>query len=260
MSYKMVALDLDGTLLNDQNIITKKNEMIIKELTKKGILFTIASGRPYQSVRPYAVQLETGLPIITTNGALVRYLDGEIIYELPLVDDYVYKLIDFGLRNKLGVVLYYKDKFETFSESTAKIQKQLEKIELEVIEEYKNDYTPLKIVYCGDPERIKEVYSEINLLLGEDLYITQSDKVYLEFMNNSVSKGIGLKEIIEEYGFERSEVIAIGNNLNDLSMFEEAGTAVAMANSPYVVKKKADLLTDTNNRQGVFKILQKLFP
>ncbi|AZO94687.1 Cof-type HAD-IIB family hydrolase [Halocella sp. SP3-1] len=259
MSYKMVAIDLDGTLLSNHNIITKKNETIIKELKKRGILFTIASGRPYQSVEPYAKQLKIELPLITTNGALVKYLTGDTIYEVLVAKDYVNKLVDFGLKNKLGVILYYKDKFETFNKSTAKKQWQLEKIEVEVIKEYDKIKVPLKIVYCGNEEKINQVYSKVKLLFKKDLYITQSDKIYLEFMNSSVSKGIALKKIMERYNFKREEVIAIGNNHNDLSMFEEAGTAVAMGNSPFEIKKMADLITDSNNDNGVFNILHKLF-
>ena len=259
MNYKLVAIDMDGTLLNDEKEIPQENREMIEKLADEGVSFILASGRPYQSLAPYTKELEVYLPLISANGSMVKCSLTEKTYHkcnLPL--NKAQEIVNYGLKNDYGVSVYYDGEILTSSPEMAEGHLELEGIKPQVVKDLKLSKPPIKIIYYGLEEKIDQAYSFLGDEYKNKLYITRSDEEYLEVMNLEVSKGQALEYMMEKMNVKAEEVIAIGNNFNDVAMFEVAGVAVAMGNSPQGVKDKADFITKSNQDNGVAHALRKI--
>jgi len=260
LAYKLVVVDLDGTLLDDNQSISEKNYKVISKLKEKNISFVLASGRPYQSLEEYAAILKLKLPVISTNGALIKNIaDSEIVFKSLLSFKDAEKIFNYGLKNNFSVIVYYPDEFLSTDQKTAIYQKDMEGIDVKYRKELRKNKRPLKIVFKAEAEKIKSKLGEVNNIFASDFCITQSDEHYIEFMNKGISKGRGIDYLMENYNLKREEIISIGNNFNDISMLDNSGLAVAMGNSPEAVKKRADLITKSNEEDGVAAILEEIF-
>ncbi len=258
MTRTLVAIDLDGTLLNSKHQITYRTEQIIRKLQKQGYLFTLASGRPFLSILPYAKQLEISLPLITANGSLLRTTNLETVFKNGIPCELAQKVIDFGVKTDLAISIYYEAEVVTFDDKLIKMHDDLEGLDAYLSDEWSVKESPLKILYTGIPSIINEILTPCQNMFGADLYLTQSEEYFLEFMNIGVSKGEALKMVIEQMTASVVKVFAIGNNFNDLSMFDLADFSIAMANSPQRVKDLADYVTDSNDNDGVARFLEIL--
>lgn len=261
MNIKLVVLDMDGTLLTDDHQVSKKNKEAIGRLKEKGVGVILASGRPYQSIYPYAKDLGLDLPIIGSNGAFVKSPLDEKIYNhsyLPL--DLAQEIVDYGLKHNHTVSLYMEEDVFTFDDEMARFHWELEGLRADKITDpkiCKMDQIPTKIIYYDQPERITKAFKILEKDYGQKLYVTCSGEVFLDFMNIEVSKGNALKQLMKEMNLSKDEVMAIGNNFNDVAMFEVAGLAIAMDNSPQDVKDQADYVTLSNTEEGVAFALDK---
>lgn len=260
MLYKLVVVDLDGTLLNNKHTISKRNYKVITELQKKGVSFVLASGRPYQSLEKYAKKLNLKMPIISTNGALIKDVnDPDILFKSVFSYNDAEKLCNYGMKNNFSILVYYTDEFLSSDKETAVHHKKVEALNFKYSKKLRENKAPLKIVFKAETgEKINKL-GEVNNIFASDFYITQPDKQYIAFMNKGISKGRGIDYLIEKYNLERKEIISIGNNFNDISMFDNSGLAVAMGNSPQAVKKRAELITKSNEEDGVATILEEIF-
>ncbi|AGB41736.1 HAD-superfamily hydrolase, subfamily IIB [Halobacteroides halobius DSM 5150] len=260
MSYKLVAIDMDGTLLNNQHQVSIENKKTIKQLAKQGIGFVLASGRPYDALHPYTQELEVYLPLITANGSVIKStIDNKVYHKWQMPLKLAQKIYHYGLRNNFAVSLYFEDEIVTFDEELAQGHRELEKIEPKVmeVEEFEFTKAPIKILYYNNSDEITKAFSKLTKQYADKLYITRSDDEFLEFLNADVSKGMALEYLIERLDLTAEEVIAIGNNHNDIAMFEVAGLAVAMDNAPQEVKEEADFITKSNLDNGVAYALKK---
>ncbi|TDX47994.1 hypothetical protein C7959_1348 [Orenia marismortui] len=258
VKFKLVAIDMDGTLLNDDHKVSDKNREIITKYANQGVNFVLASGRPYQALYPYTKELEVYLPLVTSNGSIVKCPLTESVYtnsSMPL--DLAKEILDYGYSKGYGVSLYFEDEVITSHEEVAKVHRELEGIDPTIITKYQLEEGPTKIVFFADPEDIDKAFAQLADKYEGDLYITRSDERCVETMNLEVSKGKALKYMIKRMNIASEEVLAIGNNFNDVAMFEEAGLAVAMGNSPEGVKEVADFVTKSNQEDGVAYALEK---
>lgn len=258
MSYKLVVLDMDGTLLDSNHQISKKNKAVINRLTREGIKFVLASGRPYQSLCSYVKDLGINLPVIATNGSVVKCpMTGKVHYKSVVPLDLAEEIINYGKEYKYSISLYLEDEIITLDPKMIKVHWELEKVEASIMNELVIGKAPNKIIYSANPERIKEAFKFLTNKYVEKLYITCSDDIYLDVMNLKTSKGRALSYMMDEMNIPSNEVMVIGNNFNDLAMFEVAGLAVAMANSPQKIKYEADFVTKSNMHDGVAYALEK---
>ncbi|GAB6138280.1 Cof-type HAD-IIB family hydrolase [Halanaerobaculum tunisiense] len=259
MNYKLVAIDMDGTLLNNENQVPPRNKEVIARLADQGVQFVLASGRPYQSLHPYTDELEVYLPLITANGSIVKCSITDKVYhkvQLPL--DLAQEVLDYGLANDYGVSLYFEDEIYTCDQEMAAGHQELEGVEPIIFDcDLELETAPVKIIYYDQPAEITTAFSELSKKYQDKLYITRSDDHYVEAMNLKVSKGQALEYLMEQMNLSSQEVIAIGNNHNDVAMFETAGLAVAMENAPEEVKDQADFVTTSNQECGVADALEK---
>jgi len=258
---RMVALDLDGTLLTDDLVIEPRAKEILQQAINRGITVTLATGRMYLSARPYAAELGLELPLIVYHGAQVRHAaTGEILFEqtvpLPLARRLIKHLRQFGYAYNvyLGDRLYAENVQKENEEYAWRAGVRLHRVEdmLAFLQE-----EPLKIVALRDGPELDPLEKAIRLDLGKEVYMTRSLPYYLEMLNPEANKARALQAVAAWQGVTREEVMAFGDSYNDIQMLRYAGLAVAMSNAPAAVREAADYVTASNNEGGVARALEK---
>lgn len=270
MSYKLICLDMDGTLLNDNKEVTDRNKEAIKKAHDKGIKIAITTGRLFISAKYYATLLEIEAPVIAANGAYIREKDrDEVIYKSPISVEDCKSIL--SIVEKYNFNFYYNTfnsvitkkpfpKGNTYLQMNQSLPEEM-KIQLKVIENLtgefeKRDGEILKCICIGNNrEELLTAKKEIIKLGRFEVASSLSDN--FEIMNAGTSKGRAVEVLANFYGLKKEEVICIGDGENDLSMIEYAGLGIAMGNAPQYVKEAADYVTDTNENHGVAKAIER---
>ena len=286
--YKLVAIDLDGTLLDSYGQISEANKDAIKNSINKGTKIVLASGRGAMSVRNFATEIGANEYMICGNGAMVYDIKEEkIIYEKFLNQKKVLQLIKICEENSIyysvytekGVIaksLNYNVLFYNHENSNKPDDKKTNIYLTESVYDYilnrkENDYT--KITVCDNNNIIfNSIIKKLRKIRGIDVldvgHMTRKlmklgteqysiEYFYTEITNENINKWNSIEFLIEKLGIKKEEVIAIGDNINDKEMLENSGLGVAMANSAPYIQKMADVVTDSNNDNGVAKLLEK---
>jgi Cof subfamily protein (haloacid dehalogenase superfamily) len=226
-----------------------------------GVMVTIATGRMFRSALVVAEQLGIRAPIITYQGALIRdTVTKETLWERPVPLQLAQRVLEEGYRADVHINVYVGDSLfvdRITPEGTG--YAKLAKVDINEVGNLmvflKQD--PIKILYIADPDVLDRLNRELQEKFGPTLYITKSKPNYLEFMHPEATKGHSLKALAQKFGIHREEIMAFGDSYNDIDMLEFAGMGVAMGNAPEDVKKSADYITDTNNEDGVAKVVEK---
>lgn len=269
MDYKLIAIDMDGTLLNSKNEISERNIKAIKEATKKGVHIVLSTGRILTSAEFYADEIDLHNYILASNGAVIRDEEKNIIYKVPINMAAVKEVMNLGRKHDVYYHFYDEDSFYTnkfieeiyqYYNSSFQKKKGLT-IELNIFKEdnevFDNkDLNVYKFLFL-DEDKDKLVKLKQNLSEIGGINVSSSWSNNVEVMSDKVSKGISLKYLCDILNIDRKNVIAIGDNENDLSMIEFAGLGVAMGNAEEIVRNQADIITDTNEDDGVAKIIEK---
>lgn len=263
--YKLIAIDMDGTLLNNHLEISPRVVQAINEVIKRGVKVTLCTGRMFASASQYADKLRINVPLITYNGALVKNSQTkEILYRriVPLEEAFrvISKCREFGFQ----LNIYVDDKLFV-EKDTERARGYAERVNvplnvagdfIEFLKEIGNG--PIKMLAIGEEEELNLLRDQLKAE-GADLYITRSRYHFLEFLNKEATKGLGLKAVADTLGINKDNIMAIGDNENDLEMFKYARTAVVMKNARDDIKACADYVTETcNDDDGVAEILEKL--
>lgn len=263
MGIKLVAIDLDDTLLDSGLRIAGPCLEAIRQVQERGILVTLATGRMYCSALPYARQIKADLPLITYQGALVKNsLSQEILYNRPVPKDLAIAVMQFFRQAKVHFHTYLGDELclESLDEEGrmyANLAGVQPRIVPDLIEAVQRE-EPLKIMAVTDNERaLLDMEIELKGLYRGTLNITRSKPYFLEVMDQSANKGDALRVIAEHYSIDRKQVLAVGDSYNDLAMIEWAGVGVAMGNARDVVKDAADYVTRSNEEDGVAEALHR---
>ncbi|MGV8983463.1 sugar-phosphatase [Clostridium sp.] len=262
--YKLIAIDMDGTLLSDKKHISPVNYKAIQEAKANGVKVVLASGRPLVGFKKYLDQLDLISEdnyAVAFNGALVQTSDGgEIISKKTLtLEDYksLYKLSkDLNVNIHAlteNSVIAPKDNMYTRGEA------KMNGISCEIIdvEDVPFDTTIVKVMFIDAPEIIDEAIQNIPEEISDKYTIVRSAPFYLEFLEKSVNKGAGVAALAEKLNIKQEEVICIGDAGNDIHMIKYAGLGVAMGNAFPEVKKAANFITKTNEQNGVAFIIDK---
>ncbi len=270
MNIKLVALDMDGTLLQSGGILSEDSKKVLERCIQNKIHIVIASGRALHSL-PEDVMKISGIEYaITSNGAAVNHLPaGKRIYSNLLTKDKVEQIMKVMSHHSLAIeafmegYAYTDQKYYENPLSFGAPQKALPyikrtRIPVPSIHEFidKNIERLDNIdIIVDDPIKKEEVRKELFLL--EDLYVTSSVPHILEVANKSVSKAEALKYITQILELHSSEIMACGNADNDAEMITYAGIGVAVENSSENLLKAADFVTDSNDHEGVSKAIHK---
>lgn len=280
---RCIATDMDGTLLNSKQEISKQNETALKLAQEKGIEVVVATGRSYYEAATVLEEAKIVCPIICVNGAEIRNAEGEKIYSNPIPADLAKETMDqLNERNyyyelyansgtytrdpELGIAVI-KDIFQSANpgeipwlQVEGEARKRFYEGHVKVVDDYgllvdDPSFELYKIlVFNKHNDALQKAGLELE---HPDLAITSSAFGNIEINFTSAQKGIALEAFVSERGISLSETLAIGDQLNDLSMLEVVGTAVAMGNGAAEVKQIAHYITSTNNENGVARAITK---
>ncbi|MEF2967041.1 Cof-type HAD-IIB family hydrolase [Paenibacillus sp. M1] len=259
--YKLVAIDIDDTLINDDKEVTPATQKALEQAVAKGAVVTLATGRAYASAQAVARQTGLNVPIITYQGALVKnLLDEQVLYERYVPKDAARKLFEYCIEHNLHLQTYIDDKLYAREEN----QKIIDYTILNKTKYYiEPDFSKLveqptpKMLIIDEPDYLDEIAPVLRELLGEGVHITKSKPHFLEIMHHEGTKGHALKFLAAHFGCDLSETIAIGDSWNDHEMLEAAGLGVAMGNAIPALKEIADYVTVSNNEDGVKQVIDK---
>jgi hypothetical protein len=258
--YKLIAIDIDDTLLTDDLKVTSGTRQAMDEAIRRGVVITLATGRMYASAQQVAKQIDLNVPLITYQGSLVKnLLDGQILYERRVPADAALTIYEFCNENGLHLQLYVNDVLYV-REDNDKVRDyaRLSAIPYTVDPDFDRliHEPQTKMLIIDDPEKIRRLTPILRERLGDQVHITTSKPHYLEFLHKEGTKGDALRYLAGYYGCEMSEVIAIGDAWNDREMLEAAGLGVAMGNAADELKRLADYVTRTNNEEGVRHVIE----
>ncbi|WP_122646188.1 Cof-type HAD-IIB family hydrolase [Enterococcus mediterraneensis] len=262
---KLIAIDLDGTLLNNEKKISERNKTVLKKAKAAGIKIVICTGRPLRAIRPYLEELDlkdAGDYSITFNGGLVQKNDtGEVMEKAALQLADVHNLI--GLAKELDLSLdVLSDEIVLnlpTSNNHLSIYGSLNPL-LDcrpfMIEELTEDLLYNKAVIAYDQEFLDEQIKKIPAVFRENYEVIKTRNNLLEFMPKGITKAYGISLLAKDLGIKQEEVMGIGDEENDLPMIEYAGIGVAMENAIDLVKSAADIVTLSNEADGVAQVIE----
>lgn len=286
--YKLIAIDLDGTLLNSYGEISERNKEAIRNAREKGIEVIIASGRHRISVNSFASQIGSDNYCICGNGAILYNMkENKILYNKFIDKKKILKIIKICEENNIYYNVYTETEILTRTikysalfykqENARKSSKYQTNIKVvdDVYEYVKNDNKNnyIKVtIYDDNIEIFNEIIEKLRKLWGVEVLdvghmsrkmvkIDNKDVeikyYYSEITKNNVNKWNAIKILIKKLGIRKDEVVAIGDNVNDKQMLENAGLGIVMENSADYIKKYADRVTLDNNCDGVADAIEK---
>lgn len=263
MNIKLVATDLDDTLLRDDLTLSERVVEAIRLAKEQGVYVTFATGRMPASARPYAEQLGLDVPIITYNGAMIQEaISRKILYRKVIPVELAREVISYLLGEGAHLHMYREDqvfvqKMNDWSEAYGqKTRVTVEEADLlEILEQEKEGVE--KIIAFVQPEEMESWREKLQEKFPDMLHFTSSKPYFLEMNHPEVNKGNTLLTFAKGLGIKQEEVLAIGDSLNDIEMIRCAGFGVAMDNARQEVKDAANAVTASNEEDGVAKAIEE---
>ena len=265
---KLVAIDMDGTLLNSKKELSEETKQYFKNFHNKGTdtLLVLCTGRPESGIRPYLKDLgylEENHYIISQNGAnIYESQTGKRVMDAFVDSAAIQKWIELGNKHGIsvmgaGVGYYYsfdEEPTEWMEFDVKIVSGKLKRITTE--ESLSTDF--YKLLLLGDEEQLNEFETIIPQEWRNEFYVVRSQKYLVEVLKKGVNKAYGLEKLVKELNIQPSEIAAIGDAANDIEMLKYAGLAIAMGNASEEVKAISDIVTDTNENNGVIKAIDQI--
>ena len=265
---KLVAIDMDGTLLNSKKELLEETKQYFKDFHKKETetLLVLCTGRPETGIRPYLKDLgylEENHYIISQNGAnIYESRTGKRVMDAFLDSAAIQKWIELGKKHGISVMGAGVDYYYCFDQEPTEwmefdvklVSGKLKRIPTK--ESLNTDF--YKILLMGDEEQLNEFETFIPQEWRDEFYVVRSQKYLVEVLTKGVNKAFGLEKLAQKLNILPSEIAAIGDAANDIEMLEYAGLAIAMGNASEEVKSISDIVTDTNENNGVIKAIDNL--
>lgn len=267
MKYKLLVLDVDGTLLNDEREISKRTLAALLKVQQMGVRIVLTSGRPTYGLMPLAKTLELGNYggfVLSYNGCqIIKAQNGEILFERRINPEMLPYLEKKARKNGFAIFTYHDDTLITDSPDNEYIKNEALLNNLKIIREDEFstaiDFAPCKCMLVSDKEKALiglEQHWEKRLAGTLDAF--RSEPYFLEVVPCGVNKANTLGALLEHLGVTREEVIAVGDGVCDVTMLQLAGMGVAMGHSQDSVKVCADYVTASNEEDGVALAVEKL--
>jgi Cof subfamily protein (haloacid dehalogenase superfamily) len=263
MPYKMLVLDMDDTLLTDDYKISTLNKEMILKAQKQGIYVVLASGRPTSAMTAYAKELELDLSnsyMISFNGAIISNVKtGEIFFKQTLTKEQIHELHTFSIKSKTHIITYLNNEIISESDSEfIEIEKQITGLPHNKVTNFVEAVTTdaVKCILLEEPTYLKKVEKDLKKVMPH-LSITMSKPFFLEVAQQGIDKAASLKLLAKKLNILQTEIIAVGNAGNDLTMIQYAGLGVWVDNVNPELRHKADVIVASNNNNGVAEVIQK---
>ena len=265
---KLIAIDMDGTLLNSKKQLLAETKQYFRDFHNKGTetLLVLCTGRPESGIRPYLKDLgylEENHYIISQNGAnIYESQTGKRVMDAFVDSKAIQKWIELGKKHGISVMGAGVDYYYSFDEDPTEwmefdvkiVSGKLKRITTE--ESLSTDF--YKLLLLGDEEQLNEFETFIPQEWRDEFYVVRSQKYLVEVLTKGVNKAFGLEKLVQKLNIQPSEIAAIGDAANDIEMLEYAGLAIAMGNASEEVKVISDIVTDTNENNGVIKAIDNL--
>lgn len=282
---KLIASDLDGTLLNERGAVSEKNAAAIKKALEHGYHFVAATGRSWDAASKPLQAVGINCPIISLNGAALYDERGNLLESIEMKREVAEKVLSVCREGDMYLEFFtnrgiFSQSREYFLEVLVDIMQSANpNLTAEEIREYAHlrfQYEPVEFIddyseifamddleiykilgFSGDPD----ILSDVRQALEEEtaLTITSSGDINLEFNDPKAQKGIALQKLAERLDIPMQDVVAVGDNWNDVSMLKMAGLGVAMGNAADGIKEIADDVTTSNNEDGVARVIEEVF-
>lgn len=268
--YKILALDIDGTLLNTKKEITPAVGGAIAALQDRGIPVLIASGRPAQGIRHVAEALnmkERGGYILSFNGGKITDCKtGEAVYSNPVSSLYYKEVIDYANTLNASILTYDGEYIITEKpdnkyvdvESTV-VKMPVKKVDSLYDTIIKDNVAVDKFLIVGEPEYMMSKVDEMAEHFKGRLNVFQSEPFFIEVVPLGIDKAASLEVLLGRLGMTREELVACGDGRNDVTMVKYAGMGVAMENACEEVKAASDYITASCDEDGVARVIEKFF-
>ena len=270
---KLICIDMDGTLLNNNHELTKENKETLLKAYNEGIHIALCTGRIFLSARYYSDLIGIDAPVIASNGAFIKKdYNEEPIFENPMSKELAIEIYNIVKKHKLKVnfnswdTLIREDsvpKEHTYVIMNKILPKErqvnfiVDEDMIKVINEFEGNLLKGIVIEKENLKALFECKDELKEKFGDKLHVVSSGPDNFEVMVGSTSKGNAVKHLAEILNIKREEIMCLGDSENDLSMITYAGIGVAMGNASDLIKENADYVTEDNDNSGVAKAVQK---
>ncbi|MCL4543787.1 MAG: Cof-type HAD-IIB family hydrolase [Chloroflexi bacterium] len=253
--YKLLAMDLDGTLIGNNLVLSERVKTAVGAAASTGITPVLATGRMFRATLPFAQQLHITAPAICYQGAMVHSIEpDEILFHQPVPLDLAKEAVREA-QERGFVALGYLDDWVYAGPDTpeARFYARHSRVEPRFVGDLLAWLTqpPTKLVIISKEEETDGNVAYFRQRFAGQLYVTKSYPLFTEIVHRDVSKGRALMHLTQRLGASQDEVVAIGDNLNDLDMIEYAGLGIAMGGAPSVVKQAARWVAPSQAEDGV---------
>ena len=264
MDYKLLAIDVDGTLLNSKHEISKRTRDSLLKAQQMGVRIALISGRPTFGLKAIAQTLQLqkyGGFIVAYNGSkIIDAGSGKILFEKYVNPEILPYLEKKAREYKFPIFTYKEDKLITNNPHNPHIRHEAEINGLGIVYEQEFsiciDFEPCKVVLVSDDtEAIEGLYGRWKLRMDGTVEVHRSEDFFLEALPVGVDKSMALSFLISHLGIKSDEVVAFGNGVRDVGMLQLAGQSVAMGNAVESVRSCSDIITDTNDNDGIAQII-----
>ena len=265
MKYKMLVLDLDGTLTNNYKEITPKTKEALMQAQAKGVRVVLASGRPTYGITPIANELmltnHGGFILAFNGGKIIDYTSRETVFEQTIGKPEVEALYNAADKAGLAILSYQDYGIVTTQKDNNYVEHEafINKLPVTQCDNFVEDlqYPINKCLIVGDPTPLHELELQLSKDLFGQVEVYRSAGFFLECVPPGVDKAKSLERLLAMVNIDKDDVIAVGDGFNDLSMIEYAGLGIAMGNAPGEVKSRANFVTSSNDEDGVAKVIEK---
>ena len=265
MAYKVLALDIDGTLTDSKKQITKKTREAIEAAAAKGVKLVLASGRPVQGITAFAKELclkeKDGYILSFNGGRLISARTGELVHDIKLPLEYLPEIYALSRKYKVNLMSYEGDELitEEPDDPFLAIEARINGLGIRRVEDIVGyiDFPVNKCLMLGEGEYMAKVERKVHEALCDRLDVYRSEPYFLEILPKGVDKAKALEKLLGLLGCTRDELMACGDGFNDITMIKYAGMGVAMANAGEQVKACADHITLSNDEDGVAAAIER---
>ncbi len=262
MKYKLVAFDLDGTLLGEELLLRPRVLSAIEKMRRGGVEGCIVTGRMYRAALPFVRQLHFSAPVVCYQGAaVIDPQTDEVLSDVPLPNAQALELNAYAHRNGLHIQLYANDRYyceqrNRYSDLYATIS-GVEPIVVPSLAGQFEVWDATKACIIAEPDVVVEHLPRVQALCGDRAYVTRSIPWFIEVMNSNVNKGKSLQIVARHLGIPMEQVLAVGDSWNDAPLLEAAGFGVAMGSAPAELQRVADAIVADVENDGVAEALER---
>lgn len=261
MKYKMLVLDMDDTLLMDDHTVSEENKTMLAKAKAAGVHIILASGRPTPAMIEYAKELNLDDSyIISYNGAVVTDMKtNAVIFEQTLTQEQIHSLYDFSVLHKTHIITYVDGALVSETESEyIDIELNITGMHHNIVSSFKEAvYKPaIKCILLEEPSYLKTIEAKLKAAMP-NLSVCMSKPFFLEVAQNGIDKAASVDFLAKKLNILQSEVIAVGNAGNDLTMVEYAGLGVWVDNVEPELRDRANVIVASNNDHGVAEVIRR---